>query len=1163
MARDEAQKAKSKAELAQQAAEAAKDAEEKQRIAAQEATRVALKAKDDEAQARMSEEKQRSIAESARKEAEQRAAEVQLGEYRANVALVKAQLERFDIGAGVELLNSLKSLDTAEAFHLLTGQDVPGGTSKAIPKFDTWPWQRMNLLSNSDLPRQELRGAVQAVAYAPTANLGVAGMRDGQVHILRFADGGLKISQSYQLSDAKILSVAIAPKGDELVFSAQQGTGHKFFVWPIGSSSQPIPVNTTANRSLQGFAYSPDGSTLVAGINEGLWIWKRNGERWYEESIKPEIRNVRGLLTQIQLFNEQEALVSVDLNGQAVHFVVDLANGDSRRIELPASIVPTAAAHAFGGKQVLVGTRSGGLFTGNYSREKDDQGREVLRVAAMTELLPRQHRTAIEKIEVHPNNELLTLSDEPVVHVWQPTADGSWTYDSYLTGTTRNIANAVFMGSSSLALGVDAEGSSIVWDVQRQKQRRALVPTINGVPDSSAAPVVGVFSQPDSQNALIIDENGVVDLWSLIDGRTSQLTTIGVSDIAGQSRPGQRWSYYGHTPGAQFADSAVDMQAGVVVTSARLDNALVKYLPKPDLAWEFCVWNTRTGEMMHRWYTAKSASGNDDVVIRRLSLLDQGRQVLIASDKEIQIYGLDGTDRVRLSPASAFFAVPNPQDSNQVMVVRRDQILRMVDLRDPSSWRSDSWKNDDLYGLAELPVKGVWTADGRHFYLAQSNGGVARFAWDGNSLKLLWSDRQWEDQKEFIETRKAIRGDGQAVLTHHDMDLAVVQLDSGAEMLNLVTRSSDLEPRTRLLTLSFMSDSVGPAVQRSEVVRGRRWLDSTAGVTGLAARIHDVLPLDEQRVRSRVRVGGQTFVSTRAGVVFGLTDGMETYVSYGRQALRDASGDRSGRRLLSLLVDGSLWRFELDDKLQASWKPCSFRLPGAEKIQLSPDGQRLLVLGQDEAGRRRWAKVVDAATGADVILLDGVVAGIWDPAQDASLAVSDGQGNLSLVNGSERSSLPNVPMVTQASIRQLQIFTEAWSDPSKAARKYVLVHAEDDKLGYVHFVPLFEANDLPAAQSVPGSDKLKGVRLVASPTESVFVTGDTGGTVTVWSASPSWDGQARQLFDLEAPRGAAIRALAFSADGKTIITADELSRLFGWMSQDPLHGLGNATQLGQ
>ncbi len=117
-----------------------------------------------------------------------------------------------------------------------------------------------------------------------------------------------------------------------------------------------------------------------------------------------------------------------------------------------------------------------------------------------------------------------------------------------------------------------------------------------------------------------------------------------------------------------------------------------------------------------------------------------------------------------------------------------------------------------------------------------------------------------------------------------------------------------------------------------------------------------------------------------------------------------------------------------------------------------------------------------------------------------------------------------------------------------------MVQTEDSAVGKVVFVPIGNPDDKLEVENRIWEQSIgRGLKLRASPTDSVFVTGEDSGTVTVWFASPTWE-KAGRLFDLEGHQGAGIECIAFSNDGTTLMTSDRNNRLFGWLSQDVWKG---------
>ena len=118
-----------------------------------------------------------------------------------------------------------------------------------------------------------------------------------------------------------------------------------------------------------------------------------------------------------------------------------------------------------------------------------------------------------------------------------------------------------------------------------------------------------------------------------------------------------------------------------------------------------------------------------------------------------------------------------------------------------------------------------------------------------------------------------------------------------------------------------------------------------------------------------------------------------------------------------------------------------------------------------------------------------------------------------------------------------------------ASNNYLMLHVEMEKEDRLQVLPLFEAAKdqkefAPMSLPVP-----QGSRFAVSPTESIVAMGSPSGTLAIWFLTPSWSTPASPIFNLEGHRGAVITAMQFSNDGKTLVTADSSSRLYGWLSE--------------
>ncbi len=259
-------------------------------------------------------------------------------------------------------------------------------------------------------------------------------------------------------------------------------------------------------------------------------------------------------------------------NNRVLLHVLDHKSGQAVQLTLPEGFESNLniAAHTLVDGTVVMGTTDNRLFSGTLD----------LGSAAISDVveLDEKHRSPVTEIVSDGAGSIITCSSsEPLAHVWKY-ADRKWIYDTNLTGTQKNL-----MDVSSLAvnkvLGVDENGEAILWNVERQKQRAKLERQAGGQIVKFNAPLRDVIAGGSDGTALAIDANGVVDRWNLVDGSSERIDA-------------ERWSYFGHTPGAELVDNAIDLERGVVITVARLRNADKRYLADASHDWSF-VYGTQ------------------------------------------------------------------------------------------------------------------------------------------------------------------------------------------------------------------------------------------------------------------------------------------------------------------------------------------------------------------------------------------------------------------------------------------------------------------------------------------------------------------------------------------------------------------------------------------
>ncbi len=1152
-AQGEAEKAQKKAEASAESEKAAKLSEQEQKLAAQKAQVAAERAQKEAEMSAAAEklakeneaiEKQNALdaaeaEKTAKLEAQQNAAKIQIDDARSKLSLARAQLDQFDIrGASLSLADVL-NIGASGVANLFAGK---------APNFDSWAARRVKLLSNADLPIRPLQSPVAAISFAFGQNLGVAGTTDGKLHLLRHQNGQLSIDRTHNFGEAsqtKIHAVAVSPSGKEAAIAADVGGKGNLYIWSI-TEAQPVQIPFTENRSFRGLAFSPDGGRLLAGINGGIWLFPSGSDKWYDKLSQDSVERLeksQGILSKLQWIDNNTALAAAVFNGKTNLYRLEFTvskKATSQLIEFPPAIAAedvTAVAHVPGSNRLLLGRNDGSMWAADVGNATTDGARRAL--SNVVEL-PKKHRAAVSQIIVNSNGSVLSMSDEPVSHLWQADKTGQLTYDMFLSGVpgstkestaTVNLAQAAYIGPDAI-VGVDGQGVAFSWNVQRQKQRRQLTRLSDNGSESYASSVIGVFSRSKHQQALAVTSDGAVDLWDLRTGKTIPI------DSTPQNPTVARWSYFGHTPGAEFVDSVVDPKAGIVVTSASLRNAQKKYLNNPEHTREFCVWDQTTGNMLRRWTEA-----TDETLAPRLSLLSGGKDLLIAGERETRIVSTHGHEVFSNTSVGAYFAVPHPRQPNLLAMVKRSGLTWLWDR--PSTRLESSLPERFVSEIKNgYPQKGVWTQDGQRFYTVYTRGDVAVYELKDSKLEFVWSSNRLASDPLHKELWEATSGAEYPTNSHYDMDVAVAT--SGPTDRLYINLRDALTKVTRQTVLDFGRAASIPKLVTAKRVSEVAWLDEGAnGVPTFTNTVHTKFSLSKSsadRVLARQRVGQLVFVSTNSARVLKLAEAPLKLTSLGRQTLLSASADRAGNTLLTLHGDGSVWRLDIADDHRGTWRRMAYSLPSARQIQISPDGKQLLVHSTSGDSIRR----IDVATGNKIDEFSGAVAAAWDPTENSVPAIGFSVGGKIAVVGAD-GTIHNkaIDLKAGAVIKSLHFFNEIWSDPKVPASRYLAIHTEGASSGSMNFIPL-EAN---GAAKLDLMEIKKDSLVACSPTDSTIVIGDSSGTISVWFASPFWE-RAGQVFDLEGHRGARIESLVFSGNGETLVTSDSNRRLFGWLSRD-------------
>jgi serine/threonine protein kinase/WD40 repeat protein len=1125
------------------------------------------------------------------------AAKVELKNVESKLALALSQVAQRDVASATQELSEVTQA-TADGYPSLFKS--AGGK---LPKLDNWAVERIKLLSNQELLLENL-GPVDAVTFAQAANRGVIATHvpaaegkpeSGVLNIVELQEKRLVITRSLPIP-AQAAAITITPNGKEIVYSLKSASKEvTLFRQKLDDGAPPERVVDNAEPSAEsGLAAAAELQSVLSsdeqvltGISRGLWVWRKTGGDW-RATAPQQIESIRGRLMSMQLMDDTHALVLVELDGQRLIHNVDLENATSTLIELAPEAESdlglkkqTLSVVAYSNNKLILGTEAGRMFAVPMSTSAVSVGPNF------EEILPQQHQTAIHSIHAHADGTLLTAAAEPVVHVWRANEDqaGGWQFSTSLAGTPGNIGGMDFMISSGLVMGVDENGTALVWDVERQKQRKQLTRRdAAGNPIDYDSPVVQVVLGDDSERAVSIHADGQLDAWSLSTGKTLDQTSPPDANTT--------FNYIGHTPGATFVDMAIDPEAGILMTCAALPqsaaDAVIRGVTdaatiaaaKSDESllstYEFCKWDIGTRKMLERWQVQSEKS-------QLVSLLERGKYMVYAEDDRTLIVeanseGNRGTQPPHFSNESlgTYFAVAHPQQPNLAIMIKRSGAARIYNSQlSDGGWSNPNLRIDYDSSVAaktlsagdDVPLDGVWNPSGTRFYLVWESARVTEFAWENElfSIKRDISGRQLE------QLGIALRGDSPvntgkkgAVVrlnSRWQLDLKVRESQQN-NLLHVLVHLPGASGRLQLNGMSFPKDEGDVTASKVDYQSDLHLYLTDDRKPQLSAQLLVNVPVSPRDVIAARTVGESAFLATADGVVYHV-DNEQLLATFGRPAVIAATGDQSAENIVLLQDNGGMWRVTHSSN-EWAWTPLPAAPAGAQSVAMSPDGSSLLITTSQEGTSN--AVIIDSETGQVKETLAQVVAARWNPDGALAFVAADGQVHVRDPAGNAR-VLATVENANQ--VRSLHYFIEPWSDPAVEPKRWLMVQAEGVEGTEIEYLPL----DGPVAGAEGLVDAIgEGANpprqfarlgraasiLACSPSEGIFVVGSTG-SVSVHFAAPSLKqyGEA-QLFNLEGHAGANLTCILFSPDGQTLVTADDKRRLFGWMSTDRLNGIDDS-----
>lgn len=1066
----------------------------------------------------------------AKQDAQRKAIQIQLDDYKSSIALANSRLASFDVRSSREILEQLPQ----------KGNNI---SKVAPPAFKTWGWQRLRLLGNADLPQTTIAGRVIASSAAPSANLVAVSTDTGEILVYSLAKGHLTLVHSHREPGSVVGSIVISEDGSRLAYTYSNSDSSGIRYWNLGKE-EPVTIRSSVGKNFQSILLTRDGRYLVSGISAGLWVWDLSKEGWIEEDFATRrLNNVRGRSISVQEISDMIFLLTVDFNKQRELRLVDVMQETNELVALPESIRDNLVCGLpLKDGQIALGLKDNRIAIAQFDKKQ----------LIVDTFLEPKHASTVTKIIQGQSGRLISMSDsEPVAQVWRK-VNGRWQHESFLAGLRDNLVDVqcssdgavVGIDTSSSALSVPRESRAIVWNVDRQVQRLRMERPIENsnasrYPESVEHIVAGGYNSI----ALTVDVNGCINTWNLLDGRTSDPV----------------FSYIGHTPGAELVDSVSHVDSNVLVTVAKLRDAERAYLSDRGATWEFCLWDLSSRQMIRRWTkTDQPSPGQTEPtsIEPRLTLLDRGAKLLTGSDTHTSIIDIkSGEELLHRDDWGSYFAIENPKDNSQVLLIKRTGAIRLLNLK---TWGWNEGKLDDvslILASDSPPMQAVWAPSGEHFYIAYANGEMAKVKIVDRTASILWHSKMLGKEPTFATNSLQLKSG--EVRLQSDLDLMLTN-DGGREIVQTAIRTGSNDRLTRHVELHFDAEAIKPkSIQVSgEPLRGNYWLiRNELGEVVLTEKLHKTFAIDRSRVRVMQQRASSILVSSKSAQTYVVDRESDVATRVGRLPVLSVAGKPDGSIMYCLHDDGSLSSYEPKESQDQVIKKLGYALPNARKIGLSTDARYLATI---LAGDLR---VIDPVSGQVHKDLGKAVQFVWNPLAESELASCSEDGTATIFDSTfQIVRKVNLALQSGESIVGLHLFNETFDAPNVPSRRHLLIHTRDAESDYVNIASIDatpsilteskESNLEPGLGEIVRQRLIKNSLVAASPTEGLFATGTDNGTVNVWYCSPTWGGP-RELFDLVGHRGAKVTAIAFTSDGCTLLTADDNKRLFAWVSKDP------------
>ena len=1085
------------------------------RDAAIAAKQTAEVAKEQEAAARQVAVAAEKQATEARNVAIENARYTMLGSYQSLIGLSMSQNAQFNVQRSNQLLRDIDRVEHELATSFVQQQS----TAPPIPFLKNWAYRRIELLNNSDIEKVSLSSNKSIMDVARNAPYAILSSEPSKVELLRW-DGSQWIPTRKITTPGPVVALAITNDGQQVAIVIQAEVDQPCLLHWNTSDNALTPFRNAPHVGFKIVRFVNDGRSVIAGINGGMW-------NWISPSEVPSRIDVRGRLLSLECFDRDQSrgigVLSIP-NADVSCVLFDWSKGTAAAIPLPIEVSSqlSAASISQDGRSIYLGGRDGRLWFGSFSSEDRSKFLQrdvtlelpVSRVSTMqidnlTEITPRKHTAAIHGIRTTSDNRLLTYGDEPVVHVWQHEKRNSMPlHECYLAGLAENVAYSQFIDSMKSVVGLDNSGLLMSWSIANQIERQSNA-GLNAV-----AP------------ALLVSENDREQLW--IDEASTVLCKPRYSE---SHRSETVRHYFGHTPGAEITDTCVAAAKPWIATVARIRGSALNYLAKDRDQIEVCIWNVEDGRLIQRHHIASDRMG-------RATFVDNDNSVLVTDGTTINFLNTGSTTPQNAHEATDFdfaaaFAIRNPARPNQIAILAKSGAIRILDLKDPSSWSNEAYRHFDLaINNRNEPVQAVWSPKGDRLYVLFDHGGLTRLEWTGNRFVSVQSAESLD-----------LKGES-PVKSWMYVDLAALPSSDSEDVLQFVYRSDAKGFGTKVVRLNWSFQESTPTSTTTSNISEENFLQPNGQQlpwTATEAISYSTIIALKQWRNQRVAV-------LKNGNLAIQTDKNQSLQFLGRQDCIRASISRDHERVVLCQSNQSILIGRRFDSTFFDWRVLGHNLERVEDCELSPDGIRLAILGSRQNKKFMLEYRFDVDSNAMKLLhtIESVDRVAWHPERMQFLLLTDRQ-SIETVEPENQIKLDLSRYWDQRSetVSAIRLLHEPWNSDRPAGCNLVLV-IQSESGTKISFAPLNKQDNTAAFEDLRFSKKITSIATHGK--ESLLFLGDEAGGVSVWFASPTLDRASRELFTMPGHRGARVLDVRLSSDGNSLLTSDSQKRSFRWPS---------------